>query len=128
MRRAKVSILGVSCQPNVKDTRGAIAKKLVRMMKKKGMLVRVYDPLFSFKELIGMGYPAERTLRKSIEGADCLLVVVGHDQFKRLELRKIRFLAKKSVAIVDMGHVVNPVEAEGEGFVYRGVGRGVWTK
>jgi len=98
------------------------------MMNKKEMLVRVYDPLFSFKELTGMGYPAERTLRKTIAGTDCLLVTVGHDQFKRLRLRKVKFLAKRSAAIVDMAHIINPAEAEREGFVYRGVGRGVWTK
>jgi len=128
MQRAKVSILGVSCQPNVKEFQESITKKLVRMMNKKGMLVRVYDPLFSFKELTEMGYPAERTFKKTVEGADCLVVTVGHDQFKRLKLRKIKFLAKKSVAIVDMAHVINPVKAEREGFVYRGIGRGTWTK
>jgi len=128
MRRAKVSILGVSCQPDVKETRGTVTKKLVRMMNRKGMGVRVYDPFFSFKELTEMGYPTERTFRRVIEGADCVLVTVGHDQFKRLNLRKIRLLAKKNVAIVDMAHVINPAEAEREGFVYRGVGRGVWTK
>jgi len=128
MRRAKVSILGVSCQPDVKETRGTVTKKLVRMMNRKGMGVRVYDPFFSFKELTGMGYPTERTFRRVIEGADCVLVTVGHDQFKRLNLRKIRLLAKGSVAIVDMAHVIDPAEAEREGFVYRGVGRGVWTK
>ena len=128
MRRARVSILGVSCQPNVKEFRGSITKKLVRMMNRKGMLVRVYDPLFSFKELTEMGYAVERTFKKTIEGADCLLVSVGHDQFKRLKLKKIKFLAKKRVTIVDIAHVINPVKAEKEGFVYRGVGRGIWTK
>jgi len=128
MRRARVSILGVSCHPNVKETRGTITKKLVRMMNRKGVCVRVYDPFFSFDELTGMGYPAERTFRRIIEGVDCLLITVGHDQFKRLNLRKIRLLAKKSVAMVDMARIIDPAEAEREGFVYRGVGRGVWTK
>jgi len=128
LRRAKISILGVSCQPNVKETRGTITKKLVRMMNRKGMLIRIYDPLFSFKELTEMGYPTERTLKRTVEGADCLLVTVGHDHFKRLNLRKIKFLAKKGVAIVDMAHIINPAEAEKEGLVYRGIGRGVWTK
>ena len=98
------------------------------MMNRKGMLVRVYDPLFSFKELTEMGYPVERTFKKTIEGADCLLVTVGHNQFKRLKLKKIKLLSKKRVTIVDIAHVINPVKAEREGFVYRGVGRGIWTK
>ena len=128
MRKAKMSILGVSSQPNVKEFRGSITKKLVRVMNRKGMLVRVYDPFFSFQELTEIGYPAERTLKKTIEGADCLVVTVGHDQFKKLRLKNIKLLAKKSVAIVDMSHVIDPAEAEREGFVYRGIGRGIWTK
>ena len=72
--------------------------------------------------------PVERTFKKTIEGADCLLVTVGHNQFKRLKLEKIKLLTKKHITIVDIAHVINPVKAEKEGFVYRGVGRGIWTK
>ena len=128
MRRAKVSIFGISCRPNVKVTEGSQAKRLINMLNKKGMVVRVYDPLFSYKELTEMGYPIERTLKKTVEKADCLVIAVGHDRFRRLSLGKIKFLVKKPAAIVDLGRVIDPVKAEKEGFVYRGVGRGVWTK
>jgi len=128
MRRAKVSVFGVSYRPNVKETRGSLAKDLINTLGIKGAIVRVYDPLFSYKELIELEYPAERTLTKTVEGAGCLLIAVGHNRFKRLNLRRIRFLVKKPAAIVDMGHVIDPVKAEKEGFVYRGVGRGIWTK
>jgi len=128
MRRAKISVFGVSCRPNIKEPRGSSTKKLVSMLNKKGALVKVYDPFFSQKELIEMGYSAERTLTQTVEGADCLVITVGHDRFRRLNLRKIRFLVRKPAAIVDMGHVITPQKAEKEGFVYRGVGRGVWTR
>jgi len=127
MRRAKISVFGVSCRPNIKEPRGSSIKKLVSMLSKKGALVKVYDPFFSHKELIEMGYLAERTLTKTVEGADCLVITMGHDRFRRLNLRKIKFLVKKPAAIVDMGHVIAPQKAEREGFVYRGVGRGVRT-
>jgi len=128
MRRAKVSIFGISCRPNVKVADGSQAKRFINMLNKKGMVVRVYDPLFSYKELVKMGYSAERTLKKTVEKADCLVIAVGHDRFRRLNLGKIKFLVKKPAAIIDMGRVIDPVKAEKEGFVYRGVGRGVWTK
>jgi len=35
---------------------------------------------------------------------------------------------KKPAAIVDLAQIVHPSKAEKEGFVYRGLGRGVWTK
>jgi len=128
MRRAKISVFGVSCRPNIKEPRGSPIKKLVSMLSKKGALVKVHDPFFSQKELIEMGYRAERTLTQTVEGADCLVITMGHDRFRRLNLRKIKFLVKTPAAIVDMGHVIVPERAEREGFVYRGVGRGIWTK
>ncbi|MCK5592883.1 nucleotide sugar dehydrogenase [Candidatus Bathyarchaeota archaeon] len=128
MRRAKVSIFGIACRPNVKVADGSQAKRFINMLNKKGMVVRVYDPLFSYKELTEMGYPIERTLKKTVEKADCLVIAVGHDRFRRLNLGKIKFLVKKPAAIIDMGRVIDPVKAEKEGFVYRGVGRGVWAE
>ena len=128
MRRAKIAVFGVSSRPNVKVPHDSPTKKLVNMLKKKGMLVQVYDPFFSYKELLKMGYPAKATLTKSVEGTDCIIIAVGHARFRRLNLGRIKVFAKKPVAIVDMGHVIDPEKAEKEGFVYRGVGRGVWTK
>jgi UDP-N-acetyl-D-mannosaminuronic acid dehydrogenase len=128
MRRAKVSVLGVSYCPNVKEPRGSSTGKLAEMLKKKGATVRVYDSLFSHKELTKLGYPAKRTLAKTVEGADCLVIAVGHDRFKRLNLKKIKFLVRSPAAIVDMGHVIDPEKAEKEGFIYRGLGRGLNIK
>ena len=128
MRRAKIAVFGVSSCPNVKEPRGSPTRKLVNMLRKKGALVRVYDPFFSYKELLKMGYPAEATLTKSVEGVDCIIIAVGHDRFRRLNLRRINIFAKKPVAIVDMGHVIDPDKVEKQGLVYRGVGRGVWTR
>lgn len=125
LRRAKISVFGVSSRPNTRETEGSLVKKLVDALKRRGGQVRVYDSLFSHKELMEMGYPAKETLTKTVEKSDCLVIAVGHNRFSRLNLRKIKFLVKKPAAIVDMGRVVDPDRAEKEGFVYRGVGRGV---
>lgn len=128
VRRAKVSVLGVSSHSNMKEMHGSATRELVNLLKRKGITVRVYDPLFSYKELLEKGYPAKRTLKETIEQTDCLIITVGHDQFKQLNLRRIKLLARKSAVIVDMGYVIDPVKAVKEGFIYRGLGRGVPTK
>ena len=125
LRRARITVLGVSYRANIKEPSGTKTKELVNMLTRKGAIVHVFDPLYSYNELKEMGYPAERTLTKTIEGADCLVILVGHTRFKRLSSRKTKFLMRKAAAIVDMGHIIDPVKAEREGFVYRGVGRGV---
>jgi UDP-N-acetyl-D-mannosaminuronic acid dehydrogenase len=128
LRRAKISILGVSYRPNVKESKGSKTEELVRKLLAKGAIVNVYDPFYSQKELTDRGYPTKKTLTNVVEGTNCLLIAVGHNRFKRLNLRRIKFLMKKPPAIVDMGHVIDPVKAEDEGFTYRGAGRGVWSK
>lgn len=127
-RGAKVALLGVSYRANIKEPRGTAIDKLAKIFTAKGAIVRVFDPLYSHKELKEMSYPAEVTLAKTVEGTDCIVIVVGHNRFKRLNLKKLKLLMTKTAAIVDMGHVIEPEKAEREGFVYRGVGRGVWAK
>jgi len=125
LRRARISVLGVSSRRNSRETEGSLVKGLVNALKRRGGRMWVYDSLFSPKELVEMGYQAERTLTRTVEKSDCLVIAVGHKRFRRLNLRKIQFLMKKPAAIVDMGRVIKPDKAEKEGFVYRGVGRGV---
>jgi nucleotide sugar dehydrogenase len=127
-RRSKIAVFGISSVPNRKRTTNSATKNLVRQLKKRGASVKVYDPLFSQKELLRMGYTAESSIAKTVEGADCLVLTVAHDRFRRLNLRRTQMLMKQPPAIVDMGQVINPAKAEKTGFVYRGLGRGVWTK
>ncbi len=127
-RRAKISVFGISSLPNRKKVANSATKKLVNRLKKGGALVQLYDPFFSQKELMNLGYTAEINMSKTVEGTDCLIVAVAHDRFTRLNLKRIQMLMKSPPAIVDLGQVVDPSKAEKAGFVYRGIGRGVWTK
>jgi len=124
VRRARISLLGVSGRANVKEANNFFTRNLVTTLSKNGARVRVYDPFFSTKELAELDYQVEKTLGKSVEGADCLLIVVGHDRFKRLNLRRIKFLVRKPAAIVDVCNVMDPNYARKEGFAYCGIGRG----
>lgn len=128
LRRAKISLLGVSQVPNLKYLPGASAKQLVKKLVAKGAKVSVYDPYFSSKELIEIGYPTQKTLTKALEGVDCVVILTGHARFKRLNLKRLKVMAKMPVAIVDLGCVVKSDKVEKKGFVYRGLGRGLWTR
>jgi len=128
VKRSKIAVLGVSCRPNVKETKGSQVLELVRLLRKRGGRVSVYDPHFTYKELSQLGYPAERSLTRTLERADCLLIAVGHDRFKSLRLDRIKAIMRKPPIIVDLAHIIDPVEAEKEGFIYRGLGRGIWSR
>ena len=128
LARTKISALGVSYRPNIKEPHGSLTIEVVKKLKAKSVYVHVFDPFFTYEELEKLGYSPVRTLQKAMEGVDCLLIMVGHNAFRRVSLRKFKFLARKRAAVVDMGHVINPAKAEKEEIIYRGFGRGVWTK
>lgn len=128
LRRAKISVFGISALPNRKKVANSSTKKLVNRLKKMGSSVQVYDPFFTHKEVLNMGYSAGTTLSKTVEGTDCIVIAVAHDRFSRLNLKRLQMLMRQPAAIVDMGQVIDPTKAEKAGFIYRGLGRGVWTK
>ena len=128
VRRAKIAVFGVSALPNRKKVAHSTTKKLVKQLKKMGVTVKVYDPFFTPNELTSMNYDAEKTMSQTVEGIDCIVIAVAHERFTRLNLKRLHLLMKQPAAIVDMGQVIDPTKAEKAGFVYRGFGRGIWTK
>jgi len=124
LKDSKVTVLGVSYRANVKESRGSRAINIIKMLMDEGVELRVYDPYFTPEELSGLGCPVEETLMKAVEEADCLLITVGHNQFRELNPKKLKTWMSESPAIVDLGHVMNPHEVREEGIVYRGLGRG----
>ena len=124
LRGAKIAVLGASYKANIKEAKGSRTLNLVKLLKAKGAKVKVYDPFFSKRELSALGYPAENSLEAAVKDANCLIIAVGHDQFKSIPLKKLKALMKSPFAIVDLGHIINPEEAEKERIVFTGLGRG----
>ena len=71
---------------------------------------------------------AANKLERAMEGANCVVLGVAHEEFRSLTLGFIASHCRKPAAIIDFGHIFNPAEVEKEGFIYRAAGRGVWTK
>jgi UDP-N-acetyl-D-mannosaminuronate dehydrogenase len=105
-----------------------IVKKLTELLEARGAKVTVHDPYFSGEELAWMKTKFKKSLNDALEAADCIVVLTGHDQFRRLNLKKTSFAMKKPAAIVDFEGIFDAEKVEKEGFIYRGLGRGVWTK
>ncbi|MCS7123987.1 MAG: nucleotide sugar dehydrogenase [Candidatus Bathyarchaeota archaeon] len=128
IRRAKIVILGISQTKNTADVPKGLLKDFVEMLEKKGAKPSFYDPYLTRKTRNHETAPVEESLTETMEGTDCIVIFTGHDQFKRLNLRKIKLLAKIPAAIVDLEGILDPAKVEAEGFIYRGLGRGVWKK
>ncbi|MBC7131055.1 hypothetical protein H5T51_07560, partial [Candidatus Bathyarchaeota archaeon] len=129
IRRAKIVILGGSQTPNVADVPKTSLEKLTNVLASRGAKIKIYDPHLSSKATADFSHMSlERSFKKALEGIDCIIVLTGHEQFRRLNLNKIKLLARMPAAIVDLEGIIEPQKAEAAGFVYRGLGRGVWTR
>jgi len=128
IKRAKVVVLGVSYRPNVKETRFSPSLDLIGILKKRGARVVAFDPLFTSSEMESMGVVSEPTLRKAVEKADCVILTVAHDDFKKMDTIELAAHMSKKGLIVDCTGVMDPPSVEKTGLVYRAVGRGLWTR
>ena len=122
--RSSIALLGVSYRANVKEPRNSPSLEVAHRLRKLGGRVRVYDPYYTADELKEMGCISSESLERAVQGANCLLVAVGHDQFRDLPLGHISQLMRKPACLVDSARVVNSEEATQHGLVYYGVGFG----
>lgn len=121
LRRARVAVLGTEKPETVTTT-------FVKMLEKRGAKVNLYDPLLSTTDPSNVARVFKRSLKEAVEGTDCIVMLTKQDQFKRLNLKKLRALMKMPAAIVDLTGVIEQEKVEHNGFKYRGLGRGVEKK
>jgi UDPglucose 6-dehydrogenase len=127
LRDRTIGLLGLAFKPNTDDMREAPAVYIGRMLTSAGARVRGFDPV--------AGAVAERVLPKVqlaknayhlAEGCDALVVVTEWNEFKNLDLARVRELMTGNV-LIDGRNIYDPEQMKELGFYYRGIGRGYET-
>ncbi len=124
LRGRKIGLLGLAFKPNTDDMRDAPSVEIAHMLLREGATVIGYDPV------------AHETARRTIpelplaknpydlaDGCDALVLVTEWNEFKHLDLARIRSLMKTPV-FIDGRNVYDPDTMREAGFLYRGMGRG----
>ncbi len=115
LRRARVAVLG-STDP------ASASGVFVKMIEQKGAKPTLFDPT---SKLTSQEWRVVKaSLNEAIEGTDCIVILVGQEQIKNLNLKKFKPLMKTPCIIVDLTGVFEPKKVEAEGFLYFGLGRG----
>ncbi|MGD6934729.1 MAG: UDP binding domain-containing protein [Candidatus Bathyarchaeia archaeon] len=117
LRRAKVAVLGTANQ-------NSATSEYIKSATTKGAKITLYDPLLAKNEPLDSVPVLKRSLSETVEGADCLVILTGQEQFKRLNLKKLRTVMKSPAVLVDLIGIADPEKIQTEGFIYRGIGRG----
>jgi nucleotide sugar dehydrogenase len=119
IKNSKIVILGFSYKENVGDPRESPAKILTKNLVWKEAQVVVVDPYIdSINEKYGV---LNNNFIDAIEGADALVLMTAHDDFKSIDFIEVLRLVKTPI-IVDGRRIYDPDELRDIGFQYKGVG------
>jgi len=118
-----IGVLGLTFKPNTDDMRDAPSLDIVPALQAGGARVQAFDP---------EGVAEARQLLRGVDfkdnpydvaaGADVLLIITEWDQFRALDLDRIKLLMRKPV-LVDLRNIYKPDDMRARGFAYTSVGR-----
>jgi len=118
-----VSILGLAFKKNTDDIREAVSIEIAKLLLKKGLKLKVYDPLAAdnfrklFKEKITYCSSIDECLRDS----DCCLILTDWDPFGKLKPEKFKKLMKIP-NVIDARRILDPKKFSGINFKAVGLG------
>jgi UDPglucose 6-dehydrogenase len=124
LEKAEIGLLGLAFKSNTDDMREAPAQKVAALLRARGAAVRAYDPVAM--ENAARTMPEVRMCPDPYalaDGADAMVVITDWNEFKQLDLPKIRNLMRKP-NLIDGRNIYEPEEMKALGFRYRGIGRG----
>jgi nucleotide sugar dehydrogenase len=119
-----IALLGLAFKENTDDIRESPSLDIAAMLHERGAVVRGYDPVAT--ENVQRGYAYIQLAEDPYElarGADALVVATPWNEFKSLDLDRVKGLMKQP-NIVDGRNLYDPERIKRMGFNYRGVGRG----
>jgi len=118
-----IAVLGLSFKPNTDDIRSAPSLDIIQALRLEGARIRAYDPsaMEKAKELL-RGVVFCKDPYEACRGSDCALVVTEWDEFKELDLAKVKKALRRPL-IIDGRNIYEPGRMEKLGFTYIGIGR-----
>jgi UDPglucose 6-dehydrogenase len=124
-RGKTVGVLGLSFKPNTDDMRDAPSAEIINLLLYEGATVKGYDPVAmeNARRVLGDSIIYGKDPYEVAEGADALMLVAEWNEFKQLDMGRIKGLMRQSV-LLDGRNIYDPQHMRELGFTYRGMGRG----
>jgi UDPglucose 6-dehydrogenase len=117
--------LGLAFKGSTDDIRASVSIDVIQRLRGMGASIKTFDPaaIVNAKEVLGdvnIEYCHDKY--EVMEGADALFLLTEWDDFKTLDLDRVKSLLKTPV-IFDGRNLLNKKEVEGLGFTYFAVGK-----
>lgn len=118
-----IGILGLAFKPNTDDMRDASSIAIINNFKEEKAKIKAYDPVAmknAKKVLKNIEFASDPY--SVAKGSDILIILTEWNEFKELDLQKVKKLMKKPF-LVDGRNIYDPKILKKLGFTYKGVGR-----
>jgi len=120
----KIAIWGLAFKPNTDDIRFAPSIFIIENLLKEGFEIKVYDQeaTENIKKIFGGKITYCKNPYQAAEGSDQLAILTEWNEFKQIDLEKIKKLLKNPL-IFDGRNIYDPKLMKRLGFKYYSVGR-----
>jgi UDPglucose 6-dehydrogenase len=123
LRGKTIGILGLSFKPNTNDIRESSSMVIIKDLLAMGTKVKAFDPAaMDEAKVVLPEVEYGRDPYDVAKGSDALVLVTEWNQFRRLDLQRIKALLKTPI-FIDLRNVYDPDQMKQLGFDYCGVGR-----
>ena len=128
IRGRRIAVLGLAFKPNTDDVRESPAVFVCRALAAGGAHVKAFDPVAASaaaRQLDDVSHMVTLSddLYDAATGADAVVIMTEWNEFRGLDLDRLRGLMKSAV-IIDARNVLDPAQTRAAGFTYAGTGRG----
>jgi UDPglucose 6-dehydrogenase len=119
-----VAVLGLSFKPETDDMRESSSIPLVTALVEGGATVKAFDPVAmdNAREMLPDEVQYCDDSYDAADGADAMIIVTEWNQFRSLDMERIRSSLKQPV-VVDLRNLYDPKRMKAKGFQYSCVGR-----
>jgi UDPglucose 6-dehydrogenase len=123
LRGKTVAVLGLTFKPNTDDMRDAPSIPLITALQDMGATVRAYDPvgMDQAKTVLSDVTYADDPYSCAAQ-ADALVIVTEWEQFRALDLDRLK-VSMKAPVLIDLRNIYLPDDMARRGFIYESVGR-----
>lgn len=114
--KAKVLILGATFKENCPDIRNSKVFDIYNGLKDFGVTASVFDDNAILAE-VEHEYGVKTISKEELHDFDCVIVAVGHESFKKLDIKGLfKKVPNSQKVVIDVKSILNKQELESEGY------------
>jgi UDPglucose 6-dehydrogenase len=122
-RGKTIAVLGLAFKPNTDDMRDSPAIAIIQTLQDAGAQIHAYDPksMVQARSVLNDVIYCDDPFT-AMQGADALVIATEWDEFRALDLRRVRTLLRQPV-LVDLRNIYPRAAVEQAGLAYTAIGR-----